>query len=380
MKYQKSVFVLILPLLLLLFMPAVQALNHNPVMIRVKLLSGISTVTLKTSAATVIKNEKTGSEIIRSRSGTSLTVTAAGKYIRIGGAGAFSGPIMVYSSSPTAVKNKTYRGQIWIYNENGRLLIINRLDLEEYLYSVVPMEISHAWNVNALKAQAIAARSYALAQIAHNNYSLYDLDNTDRSQVYGGAATEQDATTKAVRLTSGEVITYQRKVIAAYFHACCGGATADVKNVWGSDLPYLRSVKSRYCKGTKYYSWNVTLTRNELLALTGSSKGIIRKIRTTAISPSGRVLKIQIITTQGITEMTGNEFRMKLGAKRILSTKFTIKRVGHAFVLDGYGWGHGVGMCQWSAKKMAESGWSYRGILAFFYKHTKIMRYRENML
>lgn len=143
-----------------------------------------------------------------------------------------------------ATKRKWYRGDIVIYNIKGRLTVVNSLPLEEYLLGVVPSEMPSKWNIEAHKAQAIAARSYALANLNKRNSHGYDLKDTPLDQAYGGASSETPQTTRAVLSTRGEVLTYNNKIIPAYYHASAGGKTNSAGSVWNHDLPYIQSVNS----------------------------------------------------------------------------------------------------------------------------------------
>lgn len=141
-----------------------------------------------------------------------------------------------------STKGKWYRGILMIKNIEGKLTVINDIDLESYLKGVVPVEMSPSWEYEALKAQAIAARSFALANLGKQSRNGYDLKDNTEDQAYGGASSETKITTKAVEETDGLVLTYDMKIISAYYFASAGGMTNT--SIWGSDLPYLRSVPS----------------------------------------------------------------------------------------------------------------------------------------
>lgn len=142
----------------------------------------------------------------------------------------------------TSVKNKWYRGIIKIQNKGGQLTVINDVPLEDYIKGVVPSEMPSSWNIEALKAQAIAARSYAMSNLGKHGSKGYDLVDTTADQVYGGASAERETTNQAVELTKGIVITYDSKIICAYYSASAGGVSSSA--AWGANLPYIRSVPS----------------------------------------------------------------------------------------------------------------------------------------
>lgn len=143
-----------------------------------------------------------------------------------------------------STKNKWYRGYFIVYNHGGALTIINHVDIEDYIRGVVPSEMPSSWNYEAHKAQAIAARSYALANLGKRANSGYDLKDTPEDQAYGGATAEAARTNKAVEETKGIVLIYDLKIIPAYYSASAGGQTSNSSEVWTKNLPYLKSVPS----------------------------------------------------------------------------------------------------------------------------------------
>ena len=143
-----------------------------------------------------------------------------------------------------SAKGKWYRGLLIVQNKNKKLTVINDLDLEDYLKGVVPSEMPSGWELEALKAQAIAARSYALANLGKRASLGFDLKDTPEDQAYGGASAETSKTNEAVESTTGLVLTYNMKVVPAYYSASAGGQTINASAAWGNDLPFIRSVPS----------------------------------------------------------------------------------------------------------------------------------------
>ncbi len=160
-----------------------------------------------------------------------------------------------------ATKGKWYRGELVVYNFNKKLTVINVVPLELYLLGVVPSEMPSSWNIEAHKAQAIAARSYAIANLNKHGSRSYDLLDTPQDQAYGGASAENKKTTKAVVDTKGIVITYKGKIIPAYYHASSGGRTVNSGAAWASDAPYLHSVKG-YDDGIKKNGHGVGMSQH----------------------------------------------------------------------------------------------------------------------
>ena len=170
-----------------------------------------------------------------------LAIKAGGNYYPLGTDSVVLRPD---SSGFVSVKGRWYHGKLMIRVVNGdKLTVINIVDLEDYLKGVVPAEMSSGWELEALKAQAIAARSYALANLNKQAKYGYDLKDTTADQVYGGATVETEKTNRAVEETAGLVLTYDMKIITAYYFASAAGGMTNT-NAWGASLPYLRSVPS----------------------------------------------------------------------------------------------------------------------------------------
>lgn len=271
------------------------------------------------------------------------------------------------------VNNQAYRGEIEVRKRDDTLLVINEVDLEEYLYGVMKHEISPAWPKEAIKAQAVAARSFALNKRLKNVGEPYDLVATITAQVYGGLSGEDPRSNEAINETRGEVLSYQREPIAAYYHATCGGETEDVENVWGGRVPYLKSVKCKYCKDSPHYEWKKELSLSEISNAL-SHKGIseVESIEVYKRSDTGRVVKLVVEDEFGKHIISGNQFRMALGPNVIKSTLFEMKEKHGRIEFKGEGWGHGVGMCQWGARGMAEKGYNYKEILKHYYSDAEI--------
>ena len=171
----------------------------------------------------------------------SISIKVQGKYFNL------DTDYLVIKPNPggyTSVKGKWYRGFFILYNKNGSLVVINNVNIEDYIKGVVPSEMPSRWNYEAHKAQAIAARSYALANLGKRASGGYDLKDTPEDQAYGGASAEAAQTNKAVDETKGIVLIYDLKIIPAYYSASAGGQTACSSDVWTKNLPYLQSVPS----------------------------------------------------------------------------------------------------------------------------------------
>src|SRR3989344_1173576 len=187
-----------------------------------------------------------------------------------------------------------FRGVVDILKDkSGTMFAVNRIGIEDYLYGVLPHEVAFWWPTEALKAQSVAARTYALYQAQVSRAAEFDVKSGTSSQVYGGTAKERFRTNRAVDETRGQVLTYQGKLFPAYFHATCAGKTAAAEELWKIDLPPLAGgAKCRYCRISPHYSWEATVPLSEIeqkMDKYGRPAGRILKVEIISLTPSGRV-------------------------------------------------------------------------------------------
>jgi len=271
------------------------------------------------------------------------------------------------------------RGDLEIQRQAGnKLLVINHVTLEDYLLGVLSKEVPDYWPEEVLQAAAIAARSYALYQRLTKEVSAFDVTGDVMSQDYGGKASEKHRTSQAVRATQGRILMSQGKLFPTFYHSTCGGKTEHGRIMGKFDLqPLQGGVKCDFCIASPFYSWKRRLTREDFSwALQKSKHGRIGKFKSVAInkiSDFGRAEQITIAGTERSVKLSGNEFRALFGFDSIRSSRFMIIPSGNGFVLDGHGWGHGVGMCQWGAAELARRGIPVEDILTFYYPGTDIV-------
>lgn len=265
-----------------------------------------------------------------------------------------------------------YRGVLRLSaTDKGRLKAVNLVDMEEYLYGVVPREMPPNWPEEALKAQAVVSRTFARYQMSANAAREYDIGASTASQVYGGVAAETERTRRAVDATRGRILTFNRRPALTYFHANSGGMTEDARNVWRVAIPYLQSVSDNYSARAPGAAWTTFLSFDQIrdaMSRNGLTVGRISDIETAAYSPSGRAVRMKITHSSGTTVVGGNEFRTMTDPALIKSTLFKTERNGRGIRFEGRGSGHGVGLSQWGARIMAEGGSPYREILLHYYK------------
>jgi stage II sporulation protein D len=281
------------------------------------------------------------------------------------------------------VGGRRYRGRLLIEALGNRLALVNVVGLEDYLRGVLPSEVESGGPAEALKAQAVAARSFALAEMRDSSSKAWDLDNSSDSQVYGSREAETAATDTAVRSTRGEVLAWHGGVAHAFFHGNSGGYTADEAEVWGGSASpdYLQGVPDPWSEHQRHSTWTAAVPLAEaetLLGRAGLWTGVLTAVLPRDRSASGRWARIVLVDGLGRTStVSANAFRRAFGADRVRSTRFDVRVEDEALVFDGQGWGHGVGMSQEGAFAMAKSGWDYRAILYFYYPGTYLARLRE---
>lgn len=275
------------------------------------------------------------------------------------------------------INGRSYRGSIDVGKDvNGRLFAINHVDIEWYLKGVLNNEVSHWWPMEALKAQAITARTYALYQMSTRAKKDYDLTNDAYSQVYGGKSSEKWKTSRAVDLTKGKVLMFEDNIFPTYYHAACGGGTEDASNIWDIDIRPLEGPECRFCRYSPHYIWyrKVPLSRIEAsLKLAGYDLNGIEDIKVHTKTSTGRIKELMIISDKKKEIIPAGDFRIAVGPNMIRSTKFEIKKAPPADVFfEGHGWGHGVGMCQWGAFFLSLKRYSAREILRYYYPGSEI--------
>ena len=279
--------------------------------------------------------------------------------------------IRSYGQEPIIIDGRNFRGDIQLIKKaNSRLLVVNRIDFEDYIKGILYHEVSHYWPVEALKAQAIACRSYAISQVQQNSTCDFDATSDIYSQVYGGKTSERFRTNRAVEETKGEVLMYQGKVLLAYFHATCAGHTEDASVLWNINLAPLKGVACNFCKDSPHFNWYYVLSKKEIEEKLNNAGHKIKKIINIQIASrnsSGRIASLIISTEQKEANISAKDFRNILGPNIIRSNNFQVKVVKDDVVFEGLGWGHGVGLCQWGAYFMAKEGADYKKILGYYY-------------
>ena len=284
--------------------------------------------------------------------------------------------IIPRNDSSIYVGEKRFRGVIDIIRTREmKLLVVNHLGLEQYLYGVLNHEVPYYWPMEVLKAQAVAARTFAQHRIKISGDKDFDVTNDIYSQVYGGKSNESRNATRAVSATKGMVLTYNAELLPAYYHAICAGHTENAKYVFEIDPEPLRGRRDPYCGGAKGMHWKAIFSYKQMeerLNAYGIKVDGMNHIAGGNRDRSGRLETVKIRDKAGPQDIKSFKFRLALDPNMLRSTNFNIKITRKGVLFTGKGWGHGVGMCQWGAFGMAKKFFRYGQILEFYYPGAKI--------
>lgn len=264
-------------------------------------------------------------------------------------------------------QGEQYRGVVRLLARDSKVQIINIVPVESYLRGVVPSEMQALWPAEALKAQAVAARTYSLVNL--NPQASYDICATDECQEYHGVQAEHPNSDAAIRATTGLVLSYAGQLARTYYHADSGGRSATAAEVWGmSSLPYLVAQQD-YVQDSPHSNWTVEVNPSVAAALLrryGYDVGVVQAMQVTSVSDSGRANQMRFTGEKGVASLAGQQLNQFL---RDLGLKSTLIRSNGLQVI-GQGWGHGVGMSQYGARTLAAFDYSYQQILNFYYPQT----------
>jgi len=368
-------------------------------MVRVRLLQDQHAVTITASTPPVVFLGGASGTPLNLPRNTDVAVRLTGEGWRVGESTyPATGQLVIQpdGEGTVSVNGTPYRGRYRFVPTQGGFDVVNDVDIDGYLKSVVPKELPSGWHGEAYRAQAIAARTYALYQSADTaGRGYYDLNDDVRSQVYGGMPFETSKSRAAVDSTAGVVAAYNTdrgyKIFKAYFSSCCGGITSSAADAFNE--PNIKPLSARYvgpvCKDSKRFLWGpVVLTKTELtrrFRLWGNARGH-------AIKEIGDVVSVDVMTTNEfgrptrfvITDskgtryaLSGEEFRWGVNSGGVMLNSSFVKPINEATTVrfaEGHGWGHGVGMCQWCAEAYAEAGMAHEDILVKSFPGTMLKR------
>lgn len=356
--------------LLSLFLWLLLILPSQAIDLRVAIKKNVSNVKVGSSTSAVVK-DATGRTIGELKPMAALSVQVGGNQLVLDRLKA--GELIIEPSGDGYVwiGDRWYRGKTRLVRQGNNITAINQVDIEQYLYSVVGAEAVASWPLEALKAQAVAARSYALYKRKTESNNLYDVDTTIGTQVYKGLDTEYLTTHEAVNSTAGQIMTYNNNVILAAFHSSSGGHTENVEDIWVSPLPYLRGVID-YDQESPVFQWNKSVALSQASSLFGGV-GRIKAMIPEKTTPRGRVVTMKVVGERGVTQVSGKQLRKVLDLR---STLFRVTVNGNNLIVSGRGFGHGLGLSQWGAYHLAKRGVGYHQILAHYYQNASLSQFQ----
>ncbi|HPO95281.1 MAG TPA: SpoIID/LytB domain-containing protein [Elusimicrobiales bacterium] len=345
--------------------------------VRILIENNSEKISLKTYGKVYLTEEKTGEKYLLVEESNYDIKAEGSDFVYVSLQKLYS-PVLLENSNPNShmiINGKKYRGKFKIKNSEGKIQIIEFVDIERYLWGVLGPEMGTSWPMEALKAQAVASRTYTLASLNRN--ADYDMTNSTKHQVYTGFENISPQIISAVNETRGEVLTYKDNIFYAYYHANSGGQTTTPSGVWNGDIiPPLKGVKDPYYKNSKHAGWSIYVSNSDILNFISSSGHSALKIKDMKIyskDRSGRAVKLLFKTDKGNIKLEAKDFRNHVGNFDMKSTLITnIIKMKNGFKITGKGWGHGVGLCQDGAREMADRGADYKKILNFYYPGSKI--------
>ena len=341
---------------------------------KIGLLSGISQITLQMSEPCVMIDPDTQKALQKIAKDKPFTIDFASMKTA---AVEVRGEKVELKDLQVSINGKKYFGGVRVNKNRGALTVINLIPVEEYLRGVVPEEMSISFQPEALKAQAVAARSFTLKNVGRHKDEGYDLCDNTHCQTYEGISSTSPTTDKAVLETRGEVLYFNGAVAMTNFHTDSGGMTESNENVWGAKIPYLQPVEEL---NKQTQEWTVTLTNTDFSERMGAAFGSLQSITLSNLiigrsaadrTESGRVKFALVAGSKKTLKMTGGEMRKKFS---LPSTLFNVKVQSGEVIFEGFGRGHGVGMSQYGANAYAQAGWKYEQILKHYYKGTEIKK------
>jgi stage II sporulation protein D len=278
------------------------------------------------------------------------------------------------SDKPLRLNGREYPAPVDILRAGEGLVVINEVPLEDYLVGVLRAETGEKFPLEALRAQAIVARTYAAYHRALNAARAFHIVASTAHQQYAGRVPATSPIWGAVRETAGQVLLWEGDVFPAFYHTESGGYTEDPRTVFAArNMPGLKAVRCDFSIGSPHYYWSLDVKLTdlaEILRRHEAGVGSVIAIDVSERTPSLRAATVTIHGTRSSVRLRGNDFRRMLGYDTFKSTLFAVAVDAHTAHFSGRGYGHGVGMCQWGAKGMAEQGHTARQILEFYYPGT----------
>lgn len=299
-----------------------------------------------------------------------VSLGAIGDQVRIDGKKTLGNAVDVAGLPELRMGKQRIGGRVRVTARNGQILAVAVVPLETYVAAVISRESPQLFHPEALKAQAVATRTYAVSSMRKPRDPAYDVVGSVEDQVFEGIDDVAELFRDAARETSGLVLLYGGEPARTVFHSTCGGRTETAANAWGKDVPYLKSVVCEDCSGSPAYRWEYRMSaaegRRVARAMGIPAKEDLR-ISITELTSTGRAARVKLLSGGVARETQAAEFRKTAGYSRVRSLWMTIEPAGGGWLAKGRGYGHGVGMCQYGANGMAKAGKGFREILARYY-------------
>ena len=345
--------------------------------IRVAVMEDASSLSLKAPGHYEIRDSRTQKVLSRGRN-LKTTVTTYKNGILLGKVTSNTPKLFIKTdeSGIIVINGRRLRGNIeLIKKDNGKIVAVNHIDLEDYVKGISVREISHYWPPEALKAEVIVFRTFAIYKMGESAGKDYDLTSDIYSQVYSGTAAERYRINKAVDETRGLVLTYKGRILPAFYHATCAGHTEDASMLWNINLAPLKGIPCGFCRESPHFSWHYVGSPDEIkekLSKAGYKTEDIKDIIILGKDNSGRITDLKIVSGKKDLKISAKDFRDIMGPNIIKSTNFSVNVIKDDVVFEGFGWGQGVGLCQWGAYFMAKQGYTADEILKYYYPGTEI--------
>ena len=340
---------------------------------RIGILVGASQVTLEMSAPCVMIDAETKTEIRKIDANRRFLLDTSNLKNSV----EIRGEKIALKDLQVTINDKKYFGGVRINKNSNSITVINLAPVEEYLRGVLSKEMSPSFEIEALKAQAVAARTFLLKNDKRHESEGFDACTGTHCQVYEGVSAVNEKTDLAIKETRGEVLYHQGAAILATFHSDSGGMTESGLEVWGTETPYLQAV-DEIQKQTE--SWTKKFSVTDVASRISADFGDLKKIELSNLvigksasdrSKSGRIKFANFVGSNKTVKLSGDKLRAKFS---LPSTLCDIKIVGDEVVFSGFGRGHGVGMSQHGANNFAKAGWKYDKILLHYYKGAELKK------
>lgn len=361
----KNIFLVLLATIFFISASSVSA-EYQPER-KVGILVGVKQVTLEMSAPCVMIDAETKNQIRKIEANKKFILDSSKLK---NNSAEIRGEKVDLNNLQVTINDKKYFGGVRINKNANSITVINLAPVEEYLRGVLPKEMSPSFEIEALKAQAVAARTFLLKNTGRHKSEGFDVCNTTHCQIYEGISVADAKTDKAIKETRGEILHYKNSVAFTNFHTDSGGMTESGLEVWGTDTPYLQAVEEIE---KKTQAWTKNFSKENFSAKIGADFGELKKIELSNLvigksasdrSKSGRIKFANFVGSKKTVKLTGSEIRSKFS---LPSTLCDIKIVGGEVIFSGFGSGHGVGMSQLGANNFAKAGWTYDKILTHYY-------------